>query len=46
MKGRTVACPPPAAPAMSDNDGAPVRGLSHRESHSGRGPETGVYQIT
>jgi hypothetical protein len=28
---------PPAAPALSDDDVAPVRGLSHRGSHSGGG---------
>ena len=37
MKEGTVPCPPHAAPALSDDDVAPLRELSHRGSHSGGG---------
>jgi hypothetical protein len=36
-EGRDMSLSPQTAPALNDDDVAPVRGLSHRESHSGRG---------
>jgi hypothetical protein len=36
-EGGDMSLSPHTAPALSDDDGAPVRGLSHRGSHSGWG---------
>ena len=36
-EGGDMSLSPHTAPALSDNDVAPVRGVSHRGSHSGGG---------